>query len=257
MSLWLLCVGGNYGFARVSLGAFWGYFVGCIEIIQNVLLLACVTSRLGQICLYLADSTSRGLELLFWLVFLVPVLVLHSTVGSDKVIPYSALLASVITAVFIALFLLSAMIYGDISRFTTATEAPYETHALKDFTFTPYASWFYLLSNLIPVLAGYSTKPKEIVASLLLVCFGTFFVLALCLFFAVPSFGRGGLEDGGWNGDDHTHQFFTSPTPMYLGYSKLFRLSHVGSLSFSLFPPLITVYVLFLVLVRQVRQFPV
>ncbi|RYH14613.1 hypothetical protein EON65_33320 [archaeon] len=223
--------------------------------IQNILLLACVTSRLGQICLLLVDSTSRGLELVFWLVFLFPILVLHCTVGSEKVIPYSAILASAITAVFLALFLLSAMIYGDITRSPTNSEPPYQTRPLKDFTYIPYASWFFLLNNLLPMIAGYSSKPKEIVSSLVLVCYGVFFVMGMCVFFAVPSFGKGGNHDYG-DDDENFLLFFTSPTPMYLGYSKLFQLSPLTSLVFSLFPPLITLYVLFLVLVRQVSYRP-
>eukprot|EP01031_Cornospumella_fuschlensis_P028969 gene28969-34960_t len=217
--------GGNYGFCRVSLGAFWGYFVGY--------------------------SSSRGLEIVFWLVFLIPVLVLHCTVGPEKVIPYSALLASAITAVFVTLFLLSAMMYGNASKFPTYYEAPFETRPLKDFTYIPYASWFFLLSNLIPLIAGYSSKSKEIVASLLLMCFGVSFVSGICLFFAVVSFGNKASDQ---NGSDDDLKFFSAPTPMYLGFSKFFELSPVTSMVFSLFPPLITVYVLFLVLVRQVSS---
>lgn len=149
--------GGNFGFARVSLGPYLGYLVGWVEIIQNTFLVA---TCIQQIAFMLTDvfSTRPRLEYAYYAVILVLVMAVHHRQPDLHTVAYCF---TAIVSLLLLVFYLGAMVHGDFSR-ADSGPAPYD-HPYADGLFVHYTSWYFIILNIIPIISGYSSKPKAVV----------------------------------------------------------------------------------------------
>jgi len=152
-----LLLGGAYGFARVSLGIYMGYMVGCLETLQYVMYVAASVLTIGQIITQ-CTGLSRNLEPAWWAVFFATSLGVQLP-GGKLFWRFNLLLAVVITAIPI-LYVICAIPSADLPAYGKWSEQEpyYFIGGMKHFLASlPVASWLYVGVEALP-LSSATTK---------------------------------------------------------------------------------------------------
>lgn len=157
MTSTLSFTGGMYGFARLTLGPYLGFVVGCCEILQNILRASCFMFCFAMhFCVAL--NISLDYEPIFWLLFLA-VTILSNIAGGPWFWKFSSTVG--VLAVLVILFFLVATAPSTDFK-NEAMKKGEETPSVDTFLrFFPYSTWFFVGMEMIPVM---SSDVKEVSA---------------------------------------------------------------------------------------------
>jgi ethanolamine permease len=179
--------GGSYGFARVTLGPYIGFIIGCLDAFRCLVYVIRRTIYLGTI-IAVAFPTTTDYTPIYWLVFFIPAIFIDS-LGQRKFWGFVSVLA-IFTLLFSVLYFLVAAPGMDFERYVLDNTTPNFSNSYRDFVLAmPAVARMYQGIATIP-LSCEETKnaqvnvPRAMIATLSL----TFF-LGLTLIFACCSHG--------------------------------------------------------------------
>ena len=144
-------IGGAYGFARVSLGIFMGYLVGCLETLQYIMYVAASILSIGQI-VTASTGLSRDWEPYWWALFYISTLTVHF-IGGRLFWRLNLVIAVVITIIPV-IYCFSAIPSADIVRYTKWSEPQphYFIGGMSHFLASlPLASWLFVGVEALPL----------------------------------------------------------------------------------------------------------
>lgn len=158
-------VGGMYGFARLTIGPYMGFIIGCCEVLQNILRASCFMFCFAMHCCVALDLPMEY-EPCFWLVFLALTLPLNIIGG--KVFWRCAGVLSVISVLIIILYLVSTAHFADFEKEVLDVREKYDSPAIEILLMCfPYSTWFFVGMEMVPVMSS----DVKMVSKLLLVLY--------------------------------------------------------------------------------------
>lgn len=149
--------GGLYGFVRACLGPFWGYVIGILEIIQNILKMTFLSLSLGHIFGNLID-TSISISNLFSMGFLFLAILGNMTNG--KSYWYSQYCVSILVLIIVIAYIIISGTTSNIpdeihlaqrAIFDNTSPTQHFHSFMKAF---PFASFFFIGIEMIPVCSN-------------------------------------------------------------------------------------------------------
>jgi ethanolamine permease len=154
--------GGAYSFARSAFGPWGGFTTGVAETIEYVITPAVIVVGIGA---YM-DSISDDLfgftmsQPLWWLVFYA-IFVLLNYVGVEASFRFTVAICLISLAILVVFFV-GALTELDFTRFAIDTQGGWFTEGIPGvFYALPFAIWFYLAIEELPLAAEESADPKR------------------------------------------------------------------------------------------------
>ena len=154
--------GGAYSFARSAFGPWGGFTTGVAETIEYVITPAVIVVGIGA---YM-DSISDDLfgftmaQPLWWLVFYA-IFVLLNYVGVEASFRFTVAICLISLAILVVFFI-GALTELDFTRFAIDTQGGWFTEGVPGvFYALPFAIWFYLAIEELPLAAEESADPKR------------------------------------------------------------------------------------------------
>jgi ethanolamine permease len=214
--------GGAYSFARSSMGPWGGFITGLAENMEYVITPAVVVSAMGalmnQIVAGLFDITGSpwwNSPVTWWAVFYV-VFVWINVVGIEATMRFTVVI-NILALGILGFFFLSVLVSGkfDASLWTNIPPDPGQSsflpHGLAGiFPAIPFAIWFYLAIEELPLAAEESHDPKRDVPRATLWGLTTLVATGVLTLMLNTGVGGGAAELG------------TSATPLFDGFKGVF-----------------------------------
>lgn len=148
--------GGMYGFIRLTVGPYTGFFVGCCEIVQNIL---CVTTTVQPIGWMITEMTGwqAKYEPIYWVIFYVTALLICT--AKEKIFWRFNAFIAILSIVLIVIFLLGSFPYVNYSKYSYRGHAftasgVYFFDGLAMLENLPTASWLFMGVELVPLAGG-------------------------------------------------------------------------------------------------------
>jgi ethanolamine permease len=199
--------GGAYSFARTSMGPWAGYVTGLAENMEYILTPATIVVGIGG---YLGAifSTPKSMEPLWWIVSYA-VFVALNVYGVELSFKFSIAIAMAALAA-LAVFWIGAIPYLDFHRW--ALDVP--GHGWKGvLTALPFALWFYLAIEQLPLAAEESHDPKRDMPKGILYGLLTLIACSFLTLYVSASIAPGAAKVA------------ESQEPLFLGYQTMFGAS--------------------------------
>jgi ethanolamine permease len=222
--------GGAYGLARVSLGYYLGFAVGCSEAIEYILYTSASTIALGQMILTVFD-VNISFAPIVWLAFYVSATSIHIYGGIN--FWYFTYFLSIVSILILVMYCLGALAFVDFSQYagyvaaadddTVISQSKYFIGGGKGFmTALMNAAWFYVGVESLPFVSDVTIEPKKNMPRGSLSCMTTLAITSILVLFICCSLPAG---------DSSTA---TSAFPLNKGFSLMFGLSDSHALILSL-----------------------
>mmetsp|Transcript_9768 Transcript_9768/g.10269 ORF Transcript_9768/g.10269 Transcript_9768/m.10269 type:complete len:683 (-) Transcript_9768:167-2215(-) len=106
--------GGNYGLARVTAGIFPGYLVGCYDALETIIYVATSVVSIGSM-ITSVSGTSSSYEPLYWLVFYISAISIHSYGG--VFFWRLNIVIAVVSFVIIVMYILGSSKWGNFDKY--------------------------------------------------------------------------------------------------------------------------------------------
>lgn len=139
---------------RLTLGPYLGFLVGFFEVLQNVFYNACIVGPLGHV-LALAFKLDEMYEPLLWLLFFAVAIPINLLGG--QWFWYINSFVSSLAIVIILIYLIATSPTIDFEKYAGATSEDNFRDILAHF---PYASWFFVGLEMIPLCCGDAKEVK-------------------------------------------------------------------------------------------------
>jgi ethanolamine permease len=158
--------GGAYSFARSAMGPWGGFITGLAENVEYVVTTAVVgTFAAAYARPVFAELLNFDLDELWWLVIFYVIFVGLNVLGIEATMRFSVLICFLSLAVLFIFFVMSLGSF-DASKLTDITPAAGQTPFLPFgvggiFAALPFAIWFYLAIEELPLAAEESMDPKR------------------------------------------------------------------------------------------------
>eukprot|EP01033_Poteriospumella_lacustris_P024782 gene24782-gene21542 len=107
--------GGSYGFVRVCLGPFFGYFVGCCETLQNIAYVATAVITSSKM-ISTVFHTSANYEPIYWTFFFITSIAIN-IIGGNVFWKFSRYIG-IISLLIILLYIVAAAQFSDFSKWS-------------------------------------------------------------------------------------------------------------------------------------------
>lgn len=169
--------GGSYGYARCSLGPYWGYMCGCWELVAMHVFLVMSVDSISE-CITLAFETLPEWELI-WCGLVYAAMLLFFTLGASH-FWISMIFTSLFSVALILAYLIGGMSHKDFySTSLSATEAPGLVDGSEGFMINLVsATWFFIGIESITASSNHIQNARQVLSSALPISVLLFVVLA-------------------------------------------------------------------------------
>ncbi len=214
--------GGTYGLARVTLGNFPAYLIGITEIFNYLIYVAFTIGYIGGLLTQFFES-DRRLEPLYWFLFYVFLLLVHSM--SPKTWWNVQSLVAIALLVFVLLYCCLSAEDANFRKYVGSGLVLFPSRGGQIhgfFKWLPEASWLFLGVETLPLASADTVQankniPKAIMSSILIAGFTGFSVL----------FSSAALAPG-------YRQLFDSADPLSFGYSHMLHIRRTSAVWFTI-----------------------
>lgn len=156
--------GGAYGLARVSLGMYPGFIIGCLEAGEYILYVAQSAISLSQMIIQITNTSDNMLPV-YCLIFYISALVIH--IAGGKIFWRGNIALALLSIGFLFIFVLGSIPWCD---FNNNAFSPSVTGADRDeyfvggfslfLSFMPLAAWFYVGVESLNLAAAFVQKVR-------------------------------------------------------------------------------------------------
>ena len=241
--------GGAYGLARLTLGLFPGFLIGCCETVEYIIYVASSTISLSRMISDLAGTTDEIIPIYCLIFYFIASGILIA--GGQFFWRISSFFGA-LSLIILLMYCLGSLPYTDFRVYAVAPSttginylaADYDTGAdsnpmyfiggMQGFMkILPLASWFYVGVESLNFSAGVVSNPKTNIPIGSICCVLTLFFCAIFVVFvtaALPSNSRTGVPTA------------FEPTPFSTGFALMFRIPDEIAIIFSLPATFATAY---------------
>eukprot|EP01038_Epipyxis_sp_PR26KG_P015599 gene15599-21078_t len=207
--------GGMYGFARITLGSYLGFLVGCTESFQNIVITAGSIVILGQLITE-TSHLSRNFEPIYYFFTFLSIMLLQIVGGKS--------FWALVSLMGILILLSIILYYGSFMNFSFdhfALNNSYtkiaQTNSLAEncksfMLYFPFAAWYYAGVESLPLACRDAISPKTTIPSAQIAAVLTLFIISTLYIFAAISQSPG-LE-----------LLSESLSPLSYGYDSVYKI---------------------------------
>lgn len=199
--------GGSYGYARVCLGPYFGFLVGCCEAMQNIAYVSSAAVPLAWMFSIIFHSDS-SYEPAFFVFFYVSAVAVNIIGGN--VFWWFCRIIGVISLIITVLYIVGTSYNGDFAKFSESRVADYAFSGNNFVKFLPLCAWYYIGVESLPLACVDCNNPARELPFGMVLCVIVLFLTAVGVFFTSVSQSPG-IEELG-----------TSFLPMNYGFQKSF-----------------------------------
>lgn len=214
--------GGAYAYARAAFGPWGGFFAGLAQVIEYVLSIASIVVTIGaqlNTAFFAGSSISVPAPVL-WLI--VSAVFVFFNAYDTRLFFRSALVLSLGSLLVLVVFWVQALPRFDVAQLLavpTETGSPWLPKGLVGIAWAaPFAIWFYLAVEQVPMAAEESRRPDRDVPAAMLLALATLAVAAVLTLFLNPGVPPGAAVVG------------LSSDPLLLGLNTVFPVTLPGLL---------------------------
>lgn len=139
--------GGHFAYVRASLGPFWGYTAGCMNLMESVFFLAVSLLKFGQ-AITATFETRREYEFVWWLVGYSAMMALH--LRSGRLFWYFMAMLTIATSMVLGVYLFGSLGHMDFDRYAYQNSPiGFASDPLTFFLALRLPGWFYIGIDLI------------------------------------------------------------------------------------------------------------
>jgi len=222
--------GGAYGLARVSLGYYLGFAVGCSESIEYILYTAASTIAFGQMTLTVF-GLNESLAPVVWLVFYLSATSIH--IYGGVTFWYITYVLTIVSLLILLMYCLGALAFVDFNQYagyvaaadddTVVSQSEYFIGGGEGFMAALMnAAWFYVGVESLAFASDVTIEPKKNIPRGSLSCITTLLFTSIFVLFVCSSLPKG---------DSSTS---SSAFPLNKGFSLMFDISDTNALILSL-----------------------
>ncbi|RYH16085.1 APC family permease [archaeon] len=223
--LLLFRLGGFYGYARCTLGPFWGYFIGCSGLIESTFYLAASILLLGRAVCAAFDFSSVH-EPAWWCICFLYVMGFHAQGGS--IIRKFMAVCCIISMSIILIYLLGSIPHLNFTKYALITHKSGFTGTTKDFfIILRLPAWFFIGIDLLSLTSREVKKPSKVIPKAMLCVLGTMIVICAWVIVSVVSQAPGATADV---------LARKSLFPLSFGFVNIFNISYSDGAIFSIVP---------------------
>ena len=139
----MLLLGGSYGFARVTVGPYFGYLIGCCESIESIIYVPSTLLVFGSL-LSTLFVTSPSLEPIWWLLFYVSANFLH--IGGGNFFWTFNSLIGFVSLILIVLYCVATPPFLDFEANVTDQTVQFEGSSANDDSPTRFLQYVHLVA---------------------------------------------------------------------------------------------------------------
>ena len=188
-------LGGIYGFTRVTLGPYFGFIVGCCEMLQNIVYCSAYVIFVGEIfafCLGIEGDNHDKYAPLFAFAFLVFITIVNLVGG--RWFWHINSVFSILAIVVVLLYIFSSFGVADFGRYKLVDHTiSINQRVFNIFSFFAPTAWFYGGIEMLPLACSDALKPRSSVSRAIVITAIVLFVFAICLLTISASLSPGPL----------------------------------------------------------------
>lgn len=222
--------GGGYGFARVAVNIFWGYIIGCCEMIEYILYVSSTVLPFGELLTEILGTEKRW-EPLYWLVFYCSAIFIQ--VWGGNIFWKASFLLGTLCFLIIAFYCISMipiMDFNEHARSADPAHPWFAEGAGSILRILPLSSWWFLGIEATALVGQEAQQPKKSVPRALAWAVVALTVTGWALYFSSVSVGPSTTEFS--NTSFPLTYGFSSRFNISIGMSKLFTLPCIYTTSF-------------------------
>ena len=205
--------GGCYGFTRCVMGNYWGFMLGCFEIVEYVFYVS--ESMIGlELMLELTMPDARHYAPITWAAIIIASVLIH-IFGGKHFWTFNRFIA-ILTLLIVLFYCFGSMKYVDFSAYAAypSEPNPYFVGDMKDFMkVLPLATWLYIGAESLSLTCDEIDEPKKTVPRGQIACVLTLTVTAILVYFVTVSLPPG------------IESLTTNGVPFNLGFKLIFGMT--------------------------------
>ena len=204
--------GGNYGLARVTAGIFPGYLVGCYDALETIIYVSASVFSIGSM-ISSVSGTSSSFEPLYWLVFYISAVSIHSY-GGIFFWRLNTLLA-LASFLIIVMYILGSAKWANFEVYAVGNShgSWFKGGAIEFMRQVYIPCWFFVGVEGINIACQDVPNPKINIPKGYISCYWTLFVTAFGVFFVCVSLPPG------------SNSVVDDISPLLTGFRLMFKIS--------------------------------
>lgn len=183
--------GGAYGLARVSLGFYFGFLVGCCETIEYILYVATSIVSLGSMIANIAPATAHY-QPLIWFAFYATALAIYA-VGGKRFWSWSLALA-LVSFLVVLIYSFGSLQWTNFQRYAPIEGQWFIGGGSQFLLVYPLPAWFYVGIETLNFTSEDVANPRSSIPMGQIACMGTLVVTSLLVLFVSASLPPGAGE---------------------------------------------------------------
>lgn len=219
--------GGSYGLARITLGFYPGFIVGCSEAIEYIIYTATSCIALGRMISDLLNLDVRYNPLI-WIAFYVSAVGIQ--VCGGRVFWDINMILAIASVVIILVYIFGSLAYVNFDRHANRVNVDDTSNEIGFFlgggmefmAVFRLATWFYVGVEALAFAANQVSDPKKMIPTGSMSCVLTLFVTCIMVYFVASSLPAG------------ENSVTSSAAPLSQGFSLMFGISEQAALILSI-----------------------
>ena len=183
--------GGCYGFTRCVMGNYWGFMLGCFEIVEYLFYVS--ESMIGlELMLEMTMPDVRHYAPITWAVIIIASVLIH-IFGGRHFWTFNRFIA-ILTLLIVLFYCFGSMKYVDFSAYAAypSEPNPYFVGDMRDFMkVLPLATWLYIGAESLTLVCDEIDEPKKTVPRGQIACVLTLTATAILVYFVTVSLPPG------------------------------------------------------------------
>lgn len=176
--------GGSYGFARVCLGPYFGFLVGCCEAMQNIAYVSSAAVPLAWMFSIVFQS-DKAYEPAYFVLFYVSAVAVNVIGGN--VFWWFCRIIGAISLIITVLYIIGTSYNGDFSKFSGSQVINYPFNGSNFMTYLPLCAWYYIGVESLPLACVDCNNPSKELPFGMVLCVVVLFLTAIGVFFTSVS----------------------------------------------------------------------